>query len=216
MAAVSESVVRECFEQRGFLVRQTRKYVGPNPRESEEFDFLVLNPQPKASSGPLPFVLAAEDLAGLSRAVVVVKAWHTEIFSSNRIEEEPDILRFVQPAIFRQATSFFGAGAEVKKILVVSDLPQEEAARQRSIDTLRARGVDGVLAFRALLVDLVASTELNRNYQKSDLFQTIRLLKSYDLIKDPQMELFNTRSRVRARRRPKAPGPSGDEASPAV
>jgi hypothetical protein len=28
----------------------------------------------------------------------------------------------------------------------------------------------------------------NRNYQKSDLLQTLRLLKNYELLKEPQME----------------------------
>ena len=41
--------------------------------------------------------------------------------------------------------------------------------------------------------DLVARTEANRNYQKSDLLQTIRILKNYDFFKGPQMELFKTR-----------------------
>jgi hypothetical protein len=36
----------------------------------------------------------------------------------------------------------------------------------------------------------------NRNYVKSDLLQTLRLLKNYDLLKDPQMEL-KLRSRKR-------------------
>jgi hypothetical protein len=29
----------------------------------------------------------------------------------------------------------------------------------------------------------------NRNYQKSDLLQVLRLLKNYELLKEPQMEL---------------------------
>jgi hypothetical protein len=36
---------------------------------------------------------------------------------------------------------------------------------------------------------------VNRNYQKSDLLQIIRILKNYDLMREPQMELFKTRPR---------------------
>jgi hypothetical protein len=36
----------------------------------------------------------------------------------------------------------------------------------------------------------VAKTETNRNYQKSDLLQIIRILKNYDFFKEPQLELF--------------------------
>ena len=54
---------------------------------------------------------------------------------------------------------------------------------------LRAKGVDGVISFRDILQDLVASVKTNRNYQKSDLLQILRLLKNYDLLKEPQLEL---------------------------
>ena len=44
-----------------------------------------------------------------------------------------------------------------------------------------------------MIHDLVHHTEVNRNYQKSDLLQIIRILKNYDFFKEPQMELFKTR-----------------------
>ena len=44
-----------------------------------------------------------------------------------------------------------------------------------------------------MLTDLVSETETNRNYQKSDLLQIIRILKNYDFFKEPQMELFKAK-----------------------
>jgi hypothetical protein len=41
----------------------------------------------------------------------------------------------------------------------------------------------------------------NRNYGKSDLLQVIRVLKNYQLFKDPQMELFRTGRRSKRPRR---------------
>ena len=79
--AVSESFVREFFELHGFLVHQRRKYVAPAARDDEEIDFFVQNPQPVQAEAALPFVLAADDLARLDRAIVVVKGRHTETFS---------------------------------------------------------------------------------------------------------------------------------------
>ncbi len=46
-----------------------------------------------------------------------------------------------------------------------------------------------------MLTDLVEHTEVNRNYQKSDLLQIIRILKNYDFFKEPQLELFKSRRR---------------------
>jgi hypothetical protein len=44
-----------------------------------------------------------------------------------------------------------------------------------------------------MLADLIEKTETNRNYQKSDLLQVIRILKNYDFFKEPQLELFKSR-----------------------
>ena len=47
-----------------------------------------------------------------------------------------------------------------------------------------------MIPFRTMLVDLVNEVRVNRNYQKSDLLQIIRILKNYDFFKEPQLELF--------------------------
>jgi hypothetical protein len=60
---------------------------------------------------------------------------------------------------------------------------------------LRAKGVDAVIPFRTILADLIARVEVNRNYQKSDLLQAIRILKNYDFFKGPQLELFRPKRR---------------------
>jgi hypothetical protein len=83
------------------------------------------------------------------------------------------------------------------KILVVPALAQTAAAREQSIRVLRAKGVDAVIPFRAMLADLIARTEVNRNYDKSDLLQIIRVLKNYEFFKEPQMELFRAGRRGR-------------------
>ena len=44
-----------------------------------------------------------------------------------------------------------------------------------------------------MLTDLVNATEVNRNYQKSDLLQIIRILKNYDFFKEPQLDLFRSK-----------------------
>ena len=46
-----------------------------------------------------------------------------------------------------------------------------------------------------MLADLIGNIEVNRNYQKSDLLQMIRILKNYDFFKEPQLELFKGKRR---------------------
>jgi hypothetical protein len=191
MSAVSESIVREYFELHEFLVRQHRKYIGQTRREEDDdIDFFVLNPHPQSPGGPLPFVLSSADLASIERAIVVVKGWHTETFSSAVLTHAPEIFRFVQPRVFQQAARAFGKEGTPLKILVVPALPQAAQAREQSISLLRSKGIDAVIPFRTMLTDLMNETEVNRNYQKSDLLQIIRILKNYDFFKEPQLELF--------------------------
>jgi hypothetical protein len=198
MSAISETIVRDYFELHEFLVRQHRKYISQGrTEEDDDIDFFVLNPRPSRGEGALPFVLESADLARIERAVVSVKGWHTEIFSSAVMSRAPEIFRFVEAKIVQQAVRSFGKDAELLKILVVPSLPQAQTARDESIALLRSKGVDAVIPFRAMLADLIRSTEVNRNYQKSDLFQTIRILKNYGFLKDPQLELFKPKGRRR-------------------
>jgi hypothetical protein len=55
---------------------------------------------------------------------------------------------------------------------------------------LKERGVDGIISFRTILQELIGRIEINRNYRKSDTLQIMRILKNYDLLKEPQLDLF--------------------------
>lgn len=198
MAAVSETIVREFFELHGFLVQQRRKYITHTRRGAEEeVDFLAYNPHPRKAEpvDQLPFILSSDDVLCLSRAVVVVKGWHTETFGPGVLASAPEIFRFVHAAVFKEAARALGGEGTLTKILVVPGLPQSADAREKSIAMLRAKGIDAVLPFRTILAALVDRVEVNRNYQKSDLLQIIRILKNYDFIKGPQLDLFKPRRR---------------------
>jgi hypothetical protein len=199
MPAVSETIVREYFELNEFLVREHRKYISQTHREEDDdIDFFVLNPHPQKPDGALPFVLGSADLPVIERAIVVVKGWHTETFSSSVLARAPEIFRFVEPKVFQQAARVFGKDATPLKILVVPALPQAAEAREESIALLRSKGIDAVIPFRTMLADLINATQVNRNYQKSDLLQTIRILKNYDFMREPQLELFKTKPKRKA------------------
>lgn len=207
--SVSETMVREFFETHGFLVHQRRKYVGPASREDEEIDFYVSNPVPVTGDEPVPFVLAGADLARVERAMVMVRGWHTEVFTPTMLAAAPELFRFQDAEVIRQAAQFFGDRGGVRAIAIVPALPQAEEARAQSIELLRARGVEGVIPFPTVLAELIAWTEANRNYQKSDLLQIIRVFKNYGFFREAQLELFKPKRP--AVRRPKGPDPAAPE-----
>jgi hypothetical protein len=199
MSAVSETIVREYFELHGFLIRQHRKYIAPARRGNDEIDFFIQNPHREKRSFPQPFVLASSDLRFVEHAVVVVKGWHTETFSSGRVANTPEIFQLPgSKALQQQNADVFGEKVTPVKILVLPALPVQQEGRDKSVAQLRSKGVDAVIPFRTMLADLIAQTEVNRNYQKSDLLQVIRILKNYDFIKEPQLDLFkNSRRQTR-------------------
>ena len=82
---------------------------------------------------------------------------------------------------------------DVARILCVSELPASPWLKSDVLQALRRNGVDGILLIRTMLLELVGGIDKGKNYEKSDLMQVLRILKSYDLIKDRQMELFGAR-----------------------
>jgi hypothetical protein len=184
MSAIDEGIVREFFEQNGFFVRQVRKYQVQARRKTgdEEVDQFV------------------------HQAVVAVKPWHTEVFTPAMLKGSPEIFGFLEQNVVKQASRLFppdagDLGGDVAKILVLPALPTAEPFRSQSVALLKERGVDGIISFRSMLLDLIEKIEANRNYGKSDTLQVIRILKIYDLLKDAQLDLLSDRMQSARRAR---------------
>ena len=194
MAAVSEWIVREYFEGLGYLVNQPRKHVVPGRHKiaQEEIDLIVHNPRIVDQQVSEHLVWTREDLSGISRAIVAVRGWHTVRFYPSTFEQAPEILRFVEDDAVTFATELLG-GRPPAKILCLPRLPASGDLKQQAITLLHEKGIDGVLSFETMLVELIARVDVNRNYEKSDLLQTIRILKNYELLKDSQLDLFEKR-----------------------
>ncbi|MBT3294190.1 MAG: hypothetical protein HN919_07775 [Verrucomicrobia bacterium] len=194
MSAVSEWIVREYFEGLGYLVNQPRKHTVPGrqKRAAEEIDLVVCNPlvHEQQLSGQMMWTRA--DLAGVARAIVAVRGWHTERFYPSTFEQTPDILRFVEDEALSFAEELLGSGP-VAKVLCLPRLPASGDLKDQAMLLLREKGIDGVISFETMLTDLIARVDINRNYEKSDLLQTIRILKNYGLLKDSQLDLFEKR-----------------------
>lgn len=195
MGAINETIVREYFELHGFLVRQYRKHLAPAGREEDDVDFLVLNPTPKLGGpGGLPFDLRSADLEQVERAVVVVKGWHTEVFTPAFLASTPKVYRFLNKRAFQQAVRDFAGNKPAPVILAIPCLPRGVQAREESAAMLKSKGIAGVLCFTTMLADLIARVEASRNYQQSDVLQLLRILKQYELFREPQLELFRRKA----------------------
>lgn len=212
MSAIDEGIVREYFEQNGFLVRQVRKYQVQARRKTgdEEVDLVVYNPAYKRNSRRSEFFLFASELAYIHRAIVVVKGWHTGKFTPNMLKSSPEIFRFLEENVLKEVTRFFPVDAEepgnapdVTKILVLPSLPTAEPFRSQSVAMLKEHGVDAIISFRSMLLDIIERVEINKSYGKSDTLQVIRILKNYDLLKAAQLDLLAERQPGQRRNNPR-------------
>lgn len=205
MSAIDEGIVREYFEQNGFLVRQARKYQVQARRKvgEEEIDLIVYNPSWQRGSRRPDFFLFSSELPYVQRAIIAVKAWHTGVFSPATLRSSPEIFRFLEENVVKEVSRLFppepanDASGTLTKILVLPSLPTAEPFRSQSVELLKARGIDAIISFRAMLLDLLDKIEINQNYSKSDTLQVMRILKNYDLLKDPQLDLPGTAPRAR-------------------
>ena len=59
-----------------------------------------------------------------------------------------------------------------------------------------------MIEFPAVLSAVIDGVEKNRNYQRSDVLQLIRVLKAHGMLRERQMELFRA-AKPRATRKPK-------------
>jgi hypothetical protein len=202
MSAIDEGIVREYFEQAGFFVRQARKYALTARRGAAEevIDFVVFNPSWERGSRKPEFFLFASELPFVHRAVVSVKGWHASgRFTPSTLRNQPALFEFLKENVVKEAARFFPvesadeSSGTLLKILVLPGLPTAEPFRSHAVEMLKEKGVDAVVSFRAMLLDLIDNVELNRNYGKSDTLQLIRILKTYDLLVDPQMDLLADR-----------------------
>jgi len=218
MSAIDEEIVREYFEQNGFLVRQARKYQVQGRRKmtsDEEVDLLVYNPGFARDGRKPDFFLFSTGLAAVHRAIVVVKGWHTTShFTLATLKSSPEIFNFLEANVVKEATRFFpvdpdepGNHPDITKILVLPGLPTAEPYRSQTVGLLRERGVDAIISFRTMLLDIIDKVETNRNYAKSDTLQLLRIIKNYDLLKETQLDLIPDRP-TPASRRAKAPPPA--------
>ena len=208
MSAIDEGIVREYFEQNGFLVRQARKYQVQARRKAaeEEIDLIVFNPAWQRGARKPDFFLFSNELPYVQKAIVAVKGWHTGVFTPNMLKSSPEIFSFLQHNVLKEAARFFppnsaeDAADPPTKILVLPSLPTAEPFRTQSVDLLKQAGVDAIISFRAMLLDLLDKIEINQNYSKSDTLQVMRLLKNYDLLKDTQLDLLPDRAPAAPRR----------------
>ena len=187
MSDLNMQLVREFFELNRF-------YVLPHWRcedvsHSSENTSLLFVERAQTETGAEPeFLLRPADLAGIHRAVVEVRAWHTDRVYPSTIEGNPVLGHVAGQEIRDLAETMFGV-PDFKTILVVSEISAAPTVRARTLQMLQDFGIGHVLEFPTILGDLLDGVSVNGNYAPSQTLQTLRLMKRYSFVRRQQMEL---------------------------
>ncbi|EDY84581.1 hypothetical protein VDG1235_4212 [Verrucomicrobiia bacterium DG1235] len=199
MQRVEEVIVREYLEQNGFLVRPLRK-ARPQAKKTldEGLDLYVRNMVFREGSRDPNFLLFSSELRYLESGLICARGWYGDKAFLASMTGGAEILKFLEANVFKKVQKWFEVDADVtfgtkvppKKILVAPVFPTQEPYRSQCVDLLKEKGVDGILSFKSMALDLIDRVDTKQVYEKSDLLQLLRVLKTFDLVKDSQMNLL--------------------------
>lgn len=215
MTSVNEQLVRDYLELLGFCVRQGRKYsvIARAKASWEEADLLGVNPSAATMAGPLPApgLWGASELTQVPSVAISVRGWHTDRFTPQMIANTPELVRFAAPEAMESARRTLGV-VTTAAVLVLPELPHGAQERAAAVDFLVAHGVQGVVLFRTMLLELLDRIDVKKSYEKSDVLQMLRILKVHRLVQSRQMVLGEWGPGIR--RRKDTPAKSPDEMPP--
>ena len=191
MLRINEEIIRAYFEMNNFLVKINRDgHISKEKEQAdEEISLIVVNLDPSFSSPPRQFVLKTENLLGVTRALITIRAWHSKRFFPSVLSNSLPSLKFLCANALQHARAIFKT-ADLKKILIIPQLPTTKSTRDKSVDILKRKGIDHVIEFRTILEFLIENVKSTKNYADSDSLQLIRLLKNYRLLRESQLNLF--------------------------
>ena len=204
MSGFDENIVREYFELNGFFVRQVPQYSTRSRKKGpdEAVALMINKPEAVKEQSITNFQLFSADMESIQQAVVVVRSWYLSEFSPELLKSSSKLFNFLKKNAFNQSEAYFSKESfedlkiwesvsnSYSNIIVLPGLPSNDPHRSESIDILKTNGIDGIITYSTILESLLRQVQANNIYQKSDLLQLMRILKIYNMVKDPQMTLF--------------------------
>ena len=199
MEALDEAIVREYFETHGLLTRRMSKSREAGRKKGgNEIVLSLHNPTVEANPTDLGFLLFSTDVARIRSALVAVAGWGTPGFSTASLRSGRSLMKFLKGEVIRKLDDWLevpsgsmeeGMGPFLR-LVCLPGLPGTEKLRDQVVELLKSAGVDGAFTTRAMLEHLLRRADENRDYTGSLPLQFLRILKAYEVVKDPQMELF--------------------------
>tara|TARA_B100000212_G_scaffold302284_1_gene248455 strand:- start:27 stop:638 length:612 start_codon:yes stop_codon:yes gene_type:complete len=202
MLDIEQEIMEAYFESNGFLVRQAGK---PNDSEIKKKSLplptiAVLNPAVQSSDPNLSFRLFTGDLKGVRSALVSRLGWENSSFSNSILNSDAKLMKFFKEEVTQERISLgYNPGPELPEswmgsylcLLVVPALPRNEVKLKDLFILFREMGVGGVLSLSSMLENLLRQSIPTFTYSNNGVFQMLKLLKVYQLAREPQLDMFS-------------------------
>ena len=197
---VERELVETYFESNGFLVRQTGNLEVVSGRKKHEklVTLGIFNPA-VSHNASMSFRLYTSDLSKIRSGLVTLLGWGNSDFANGMLKNDSSLVKFFKKEVkdsrlntgFNSSSELAQSGmGPLKRLLIVPALPRNETKAGDVFSMLKEIGVDGVLTLRSLLENLLKQTEPANLYPGKPFFQILKLLKVYELAKEPQLEMF--------------------------
>jgi hypothetical protein len=102
----------------------------------------------------------------VQKAVVSVKGWHTGVFTPQMLKSSPEIFGFLKQNVLKEAARFFPAESAARGERAADENSGAAELADRGAVSLAERGiaqgergVDAIISFRAMLLDLLDKIE---------------------------------------------------------
>ena len=198
---VEPDLMEAYFESNGFLVRQAGKpeLLSNTKKHETPRTLAIFNPRVIENNSSMGFRLYTSDLIKIRAGLVSLIGWRNFGFTNGMLNNDTLLFKFFKKLVKENRfESSFNPGAELAessmgsflRLLVVPTLPRSENKAGEVFKILQESGVDGILTLRSMLENLLRNAETGKFYSGKPFFQVLMLLKAYDLVKDPQLEMF--------------------------
>ena len=198
---VEHDLMEAYFESNGFLVRQAGKPDAISVKKNQQvlMTLAIFNPSIPSNLPTAGFRFYTSDLVKIRAGLVSLIGWGNSDFTNGMLNNDSSLLKFFKKeAKGNRLEASFNPGPELAesgmgsflRLLVVPALPRNEAKIGEVFGILKEAGVDGILTLRAMLENLLRQSEPTKIYTRKPFFQVLKLMKAYELAKEPQLEMF--------------------------
>jgi len=176
-------LVREFLEMEGFFVYPLKRNSG---KRENPYDLFFTNPQ--VLKREPSFFLDSFSIRGIRQGVIKVLGWHREVFTLSLLKKLMDLEMDGMSSV--KGKNYPRSKAKPKKILALSRVTSSPEGRQNLEKFLKEKGINYVITFETLFRGLLDKIKENQNYT-SPLLEILRILKTYRMIKTPQLKFFD-------------------------